>query len=98
MLKDKVGNASIMAFFEKNAQTEIWTDASPVGFGAILVQEQNGVNRAVCFASRSLSNVERRYSQTEKEALGVVWGCERSHLYLFVAVIAAPQAINTRDL
>ncbi len=83
MLKDKVGNASMMAFFDKNAQTEIWTDASPVGLGAILVQEQNGVKRAVCFASRSLSDVERRYSQTEKEALAVVWGCERFHLYLY---------------
>ncbi len=83
ILKDKVGNASMMAFFDKNAQTEIWTDASQVGLGAILVQEQNGVKRAVCFASRSLSDVERRYSQTEKEALAVVWGCERFHLYLY---------------
>ena len=54
-----------------------------MGLGAILVQEQNGVKRAVCFASRSLSDVERRYSQTEKEALAVVWGCERFHLYLY---------------
>ena len=83
MLKDKVGNASMMAFFDKNAPTEIWTDASPVGLGAILVQEQNGIKRALCFASRSLSDVERRYSQTEKEALAVVWGCERFHLYLY---------------
>ena len=58
------------------------TDASPVGLGAILVQEQQGVKRAIAFASRSLSEVERRYSQTEKEALAVVWGCERFSLYL----------------
>ena len=37
---------------------------------------------AVAFASCSLSEVERRYSQTEKEALAVVWGCERLSLYL----------------
>ena len=33
-------------------------------------------------ASRSLTDVERRHSQAEKEALGVVWGCERFHMYL----------------
>ena len=47
-------------------------DASPVGLGAMLVQEKNGEGRAVCYASRSLSSVERRYSQTEEEALALV--------------------------
>ena len=71
-----------MAYYDKNAPTEVVTDASPVGLGAILVQEQQGVKRAIAFANRSLSEVERRYSQTEKEALAVVWGCERFSLYL----------------
>ncbi|KAL9962467.1 hypothetical protein ACROYT_G031572 [Oculina patagonica] len=58
-------------------------DASPVGLGAVLVQEKKGVGRAVCYASRSLSSVERRYSKTEKEALTLVWACERFNLYLY---------------
>ena len=42
-----------------------------------------GKRRAVCCASRTLSNVERRYSQIEKEALALVWACERFHLYVY---------------
>ena len=72
-LKNQLAEASMMAFYDKDAPTEVVTDASPVGLGAILVQEKQGVKRAVAFASRSLSDVERRYSQTEKEALAVIW-------------------------
>ena len=54
-----------------------------MGLGAVLLQEQGkGAWRAVCYASKSLSAVERRYSQTEKEALALVWSVERFHVYL----------------
>ena len=59
------------------------TDASPVGLGAVLKQVQKGEERVICYASRSLTDVERRYSRTEKEALGIVWACERLHMYLY---------------
>ena len=36
----------------------------------------------VAYTSRSLSKVEQRCSQTEKEALGVVFGCEKFHVNL----------------
>jgi hypothetical protein len=36
----------------------------------------------VLFASRSLSQIESKYAQVEREALGVVWACERLKLYL----------------
>ena len=80
-LTSALANAPVLAYFDKDANTSVVTDASPVGLGAVLIQE-DGVSRAVCYASRSLSDVERRYSQTEKEALGVVWGFERFNLYL----------------
>ena len=38
---------------------------------------EKGENRVISYASKGLSDVERRYSQTEKEALGIVWVCER---------------------
>ena len=33
--------------------------------------------------SRSLTEVEIHYSQTEREALGIVWACERLHTNLY---------------
>ena len=63
-------------------RTDIITDASPVGLGAVLLQEQKGENRVISYASRGFSDLERRYSQTGKEALGIVWACERFHVYL----------------
>ena len=59
------------------------SDTSPVGLGAVLVEEQNGNWRPVYYASRSLTAVERRYSQTERGALALVWACERFHVYLY---------------
>jgi hypothetical protein len=82
-LKEALSNTDCLAHFQKDAETEIIVDASPVGLGAMLVQKQKGVKRVVSYASRSLANVERRYSQTEKEALGIVWSCERFHAYVY---------------
>ena len=56
----------MMAFYDKEAPTEVVTDVSPVGLGTILVQDKQGVKRAVAFASRNLSDVERRYNQQKK--------------------------------
>ena len=72
-----------MAHYNPEAETELRVDASPVGLGAILMQFHGQEVRPVAYASRTLTEVERRYSQTKREALAVVWGCEKFHLYLY---------------
>lgn len=51
--------------------------------GAILSSVDNQGNvRNVAYTSRFLSKIEQKYSQTEREALAVVLGCEKFHLFL----------------
>ena len=72
-----------MAYYDPQKKTVLTVDASPYGLGAILSNiDQDGTTRHVAYASRSLTEVEQKYSHTEKEVLAVVWGCERFHMYL----------------
>ena len=72
-LKDEISKAETLGNFDLNAEeTRIIADASQVGLGAVLVQKQKGEKRVISYASRSLTDVDRRYSQTEKEVLALV--------------------------
>ena len=74
----------VVAHYDQTLPTSLIVDASPEGLGAILTQEQpDGKLKPVYYASRALTVQEKKYCQTEREALAVVWGCERFHLYLF---------------
>ena len=66
-------------------ETKIVADASNQGLDAILFQKNpaNSFFQPVAFASRSLSDAETRYSQTEREALAVVFSCKRFKNYVY---------------
>jgi hypothetical protein len=81
-LKSRLAQAETLRYFDRDAKTKIICYASPVGLWAILLQEHKGEDRVIYYACRGLTDVERRYSHTEKEALAVVWSCERFHVYL----------------
>lgn len=64
-------------------RTQLIADASPVGLGAVLIQFNKNVPRVIAYASKSLTDCEKRYCQTEKEALALVWAVEHYHIYLY---------------
>ena len=74
-----------MAYFDPEKNTELYTDASDVGLGAIICQHDPGSKqrKIIAYASRSLTDVEKRYSTTEKEALAIVYVTDKFRLYLF---------------
>ena len=78
-LKKCLTEADVMAYFKPEEECTLVVDASPIGLGAILMQ--NG--KVVSYASRSLGDVEQRYSQTEREALAIKWSCDHFRLYLY---------------
>lgn len=76
-LKEQLRSDTVMSYFNPNEELEIIVDASPVGLGAILTQD----GKVLSYASRALTDVESRYSQTEREALAIIWACEHFDMY-----------------
>jgi len=65
------------------ATTELHTDASSRGFGAILLQKQEKGNFGpIAFFSKSTNEAEKKYHSFELETLAIVKAIERFHVYL----------------
>ena len=58
------------------------TDASERGLEVVLSQEQDGNERVLAYASRTLSAAERNYSITYKELFAVIFGLKKFRPYL----------------
>ena len=58
------------------------TDASDLGIGAVLSQQQQGREVVIAYASRTLSRPEQNYDVTRKELLAVVYGLKTYRQYL----------------
>ena len=65
--------ASILSYSDFTKSFTIYTDASGIGLGVVLSQEQDEKERIISYASKSLNNAEKNYIVTDQECLAVVW-------------------------
>ena len=72
----------LLRYFDPVLETQVICDASPFGLCATLVQVKNGVPRVIEYASRALTETEKKYGQIEREALSILFGCLKYQIYL----------------
>ena len=82
-IKKELSQSTSLALYNPLSPTKISADASSYGLGAVLLQKNEERQwKPVAFASRTLSETERRYAQIEKEALATTWACEKFSNYV----------------
>ena len=82
-VKCALTSETVLTHYNPSLPVELAVDASPYGLGAVIMHAfPNGDRRPVAYASRTLNEHEKRYGQIDKEALAIMFGLKRSHLYL----------------
>ena len=83
-LKTMCVNTPILAYPDYQLPFTLHTDSSTDGLGAVLYQKQNGKQRVIAYASRSVSKAESNYPAHKLEFLALKWAlCEKFHEYLY---------------
>ena len=83
-LKQKITEIPCLAHYNSDHPNVITTEANTKGLGATLWQEQpDGKLEPIGFASRFLSDIEKKYAINELDLLAVVWGLEHFRLYIY---------------
>ena len=99
-MKLAICEPKVLAYFDGQKPIVIQTDASMRGLGSTLMQD----GRPVAYASKSLSQTEMNYSNIEREMLGVVFGLQHFHHYVFGRKVCVEtdhkplEAINKKNL
>ena len=82
--KQQLVAAPVLAHYDSKMPIVLAADAFAYRIGAVISHRlPNGSECPVVFASRTLSDSEKNYSQVEKEALSVIFGIRNFHQYLY---------------
>ncbi|XP_062702811.1 uncharacterized protein K02A2.6-like [Aedes albopictus] len=82
--KDILQSDLLLTHYNPKLEMIVAADASQNGLGAVLLHRfPDGTVKAVCHASRTLTNAEKNYAQGEKEGLALVFACTKFHRMIF---------------
>ena len=82
-IKELLTSEKLLVHFDPKKKIVLACDASPVGLGCVLSHIDNGVEKPIAFASRSLTSAERNYCQLEREGLAIIYGLTKFHKYVY---------------
>ena len=75
-------NTKPLRYYDRNLPVTVQADASLRGLGACLTQQHKGKDQPIAFASKSLTDVETRYANIERELLAIIFACQCFSTYL----------------
>ncbi|CAK9796589.1 Transposon Ty3-I Gag-Pol polyprotein [Anthophora quadrimaculata] len=82
-IKQKLTMRPVLCIFNPNRPTELHTDASSIGVGAILLQQQeDGSMAVVAYFSKQTTTDQRCYHSYELETMAVVFALRHFRVYL----------------
>eukprot|EP00963_Diacronema_lutheri_P004510 scaffold345_cov371-Pavlova_lutheri.AAC.1 len=81
-LKLALTSEPVLKLWTTRCATEIHTDASNIGLGAVLLQQHHGRWHPVAYWSKALEGAQKNYTTTELEMLAIVLALETWRHYL----------------
>lgn len=83
-IKGILTSARVLVHFNPDLPVKLSTDASEYGIGAVISHVfPDNSEKAIAYASRTLLESEKKYSQIEKEGLSIIFGLCKFNQYLY---------------
>ena len=85
-LKEALTSTTVLAHYDPKMPIALACDSSSIGIGIGAVTYQvdvDGKEKLIAYASKTLSNVEQKYSQIEKNVLNIIFAVKKFYTFLY---------------
>lgn len=83
-IKNVMTSLDFLAHYDPEKPVRLIVDSSAYGLGAVITHIfENGDEKPIAYASRTLNKSEINYSQVEKEGLAIIFGVKKFYQYLY---------------